>query len=57
MIFKIHLNLLDSFLFAKKTNLNILIYVMNILAHNVFRRQQKTLKSLNVHQKDRRRIV
>ena len=57
MIFKIHLNLLDSFLFAKKTNLNILIYVMNILAHNVFRRQQKILKDLNVHQKDRRKIV
>ena len=24
---------------------------MNILVHNVFRRQQKALKSLNVHQK------
>ena len=28
-----------------------LIYDMNILVHNVFRRQQKALKSLNVHQK------
>ena len=28
-----------------------LIYDMNILVHNVFRRQQKTLKGLNVHQK------
>ena len=34
-----------------------LIYDMNILVHNVFRRQQKALKSLNVHQKDRRKIV
>lgn len=34
-----------------------LIYDMNILVHNVFRRQQKTLKGLNVYQKDRRKIV
>ena len=42
---------INWFFVYKKTSLNILIYDMNILVHNVFRRQQKALKSLNVHQK------